>query len=100
MAKLTQAEQRILRHPPTTATWECLATRLRDGVMARCGQYNLGMASKCWLCAKPKPRRVKLVWPVYEAACKKAGIEPGTRWPVREAPEETPPTKASTRRKK
>lgn len=99
MADLTKRDERLLRHPPTNSTWECLATRKteKNGEITtiRCGELNPGSHSKCWLCARPKPRRPKLIYPVYEAACKKAGIEPGTRWPVREEKtDDAPPKKA------
>lgn len=80
MAKLTQAEKRLLRYPPTTKTWRCKGYLVVDGEKKLCGQLTLGMATKCFLCGKAKPRTPELVWPEYERACQKAGIEPGTRW--------------------
>lgn len=82
MARLTLAERNLLRYPPTTTTWICQAKRMRDGVeRVECGLPNFGLASKCWLCGTKKPSRVKLEWPRYVATCKKAGIEPGEKWP-------------------
>lgn len=97
MADLTQREKRLLRYPPTDSTWECLSTTKRGEETVRCGAINPGSSVTCWCCARPKSRRPKLLYPAYVAACKKAGIEPGTRWPVREVPEDASPKK--TRRK-
>lgn len=98
MAKLTQADQRLLRHPPTEKTWECQVKRTHDDMQVVCGMVNSGSRTTCCLCTRPKARQPKLLWPSYLAACKKAGIEPGTRWPLRVEPTEAAPIK-KTRRK-
>lgn len=100
--KPTLAEQKILTHPPTPKTWECRASVLRnvsDQIqIGTCGMINTGRTDKCCLCGKRKPAKPKLLWPAYVKACEKVGIEPGTRWPVREAPTEKAAPK-TTRRK-
>lgn len=99
--KLTLADQRLLRFPPTASTWECLfATMLTTDPpqVRRCGAYNHGERKDCWLCGTRKPRRPHLIYPAYTAACLKAGIEPGTRWPVKDEPTEAVAPK-KTRRK-
>lgn len=58
-----------------------------------------GSYESCTFCRQPKRRGAKKLWPLYEAVCKKAGIE-ATGQPVR--PTTTPaatPT-APKRRKK
>lgn len=81
MARLTAADKKLLRYPPTPQTWRCKRyVTDADGVKRHCRTVLVGMSRKCWLCGKEKPAKPELVWPDYVAACKKAGIEPGTRW--------------------
>jgi len=89
MADLTREQQRLLRYPPTPTSWQ----------HAGCSAVNRGSAKACWLCCKPKPRTPRLLWPLYERACKVAGIEPGERWPQKAVPSENPPRNV-TRRKR
>lgn len=71
MAKLTQRETKLLAYPPTRKTWACPS----------CGLWNSGSLGACWVCRTPSGKRPKLLWSLYERACKKAGIEAtGTRW--------------------
>ncbi len=62
-------EQGLLLYPPTQTTWACT-----------CDTYNNGKAEKCWLCGNSKTD--KLLWPLYEAACLKVGIEVGGNWKI------------------
>lgn len=103
MARLTQAEKKILRYPPTKQTWRCkgyVLTSTSEGTVEKklCGTLVIGMSGKCFVCGKKKPSRPELVWPEYVRACQKAGIEPGTKW--RETEQSTQPTpKRRVRRK-
>jgi hypothetical protein len=94
---LTLREQQLLRHAPTPMTWLCN----RKTGEGRCGAVNTGRATQCWVCCTKRPPSPVLLWPAYETACKKAGIETGDRWPARaeDAPTEDAPVKP-TRRKK
>lgn len=98
MARLTYAEKRLLKYPPTERTWECgnniAVVRQDDTVKVRCGWLNSGRAAKCVGCGRMKPKKPQLVYPRYLVACQKAGIEPGTRWR-----ESDTPLPARTRRK-
>ncbi len=62
-------EQSLLMYPPTRTTWIC-----------KCSLFNSGSMEKCWLCGLPKT--TDLLWPTYEAACKKVGIEVGSLWKI------------------
>ena len=66
---VTVREQSVLLYPPTKATWIC-----------KCGMFNSGGMDKCWICSKPKTK--ELLWPIYENACKKVGIEVGSLWKI------------------
>jgi hypothetical protein len=99
--RLTLRQQTILRFPPTKATWLCSGQRtVHDPAGEKktvvCNVPNSGNQKKCWLCGKTKPSKPRLVWPLYVETCAKAGIEPGTRWPITDTPQ-TP--KRPTRRK-
>jgi hypothetical protein len=80
LAKLTQADERLILYPPTETTWECNRTRtvIQDGEPAEytCKAKNAGHVRNCVICTKPKARNAKLVWPRYLEACRKAGVEP------------------------
>jgi hypothetical protein len=91
MAKPNRTELRLLRYPPTRKTWIC----------TQCGAFLNGSLGACWSCAVPKPIKPKLVWPIYERACKKAGIKPtGTPWtPPKESSSATDVRKRGIRRK-
>lgn len=84
MAKLSAAEKRLLVYPPTETTWECqgsLKVRLMDEIVDQaCSMAWSGDKTKCLVCGVARRKRPKLLWPLYVAACKKAGIEPGDRW--------------------
>lgn len=82
MAKLKVTEQALLRYPPTPTTWACRRKLKNDGVEYVCSHVNTGRAKACVFCGTSKPARPNLLWPLYVAACSKAGIEPGTRWPT------------------
>lgn len=75
--KFTKAEKQLLDHPPTPRTWVCPRKR-EKGEQGRvpCGFVNSGRQRKCVMCGSPKPSKPKLLWPLYLAACKKAGIQP------------------------
>ncbi len=90
MARLTAVDQHILRHPPTPKTWVCGRKRVveraqEDGstlvIKTECVGINAGASGECSYCRKPKRAAAKHIWAQYLAACAKAGIEPGTRWP-------------------
>lgn len=87
MAALTKIEQHLLRYPPTLGTWKCEDVSLsleadpaHDApiieIRRTCGNVNSARMEACWVCGTPKPEEPKLMWPLYVAACKKAGIEP------------------------
>ena len=67
--ELSEEERGLLLYPPTESTWICT----NDHVVA--GSYK-----ECWACKEKRPRRPKLLWPKYVAACQKVGVEPGFRW--------------------
>ena len=74
---LTNYERNLIKHPPTTGTWLCRATRITSGgEKTTCNTPNSAKARECWLCTRPKPRKPKLIWPLYVEACRKAGIAP------------------------
>lgn len=98
MPRLTTAERRILKNPPTETTWVCQAKRVTDDGVKLCNTTVAGRDEQCWLCRKPRPRRPKLLWPVYLAACKKAKHEAGT--PFREGTPTPPSPPTRVRRKK
>lgn len=66
---VTVREQSVLLYPPTKTTWVC-----------ECSMVNSGAMEKCWICGKKKTKN--LLWPVYENACKKVGIEVGSLWKI------------------
>jgi len=67
---LTQREQGLLLHPPTKESWLC-----------SCDIINSGKNEHCWVCGKKQT--TKLLWPLYEKACAKVGIEVGTLWRIK-----------------
>lgn len=67
---LTVREQSLLLHPPTATTWLCT-----------CDIANNGKHLRCWVCGKEQTS--KLLWPIYEKACAKVGIEVGTLWRIK-----------------
>lgn len=79
--KLTAAQLRLLRYPPTQTTWICPG-RYKDseGEQHNCLAYNTGKRKKCWLCTRLKPSKPQLVWPDYVTACEIAGIQPGEKY--------------------
>lgn len=80
MARLTQAEARLIQYPPNPDTWACGATlKTPDGDPFSCGGRMAGRFTSCVFCGKKKPRNPKLIWPEYVRACAKAGIEPTDR---------------------
>jgi hypothetical protein len=80
MPKLTAAELKILKYPPTIGTWVCRRKRKRDdGTVSECGMPNSSSRKSCWLCTTKKPAKPTLLWPVYVAVCKKAGVQPGQK---------------------
>jgi hypothetical protein len=105
---LTADERRLLTYPPTQKTWLCrgkyTVTKIVDGlpsiVTLKCSMTNNGANRRCVICGTKKSATPKLLWPLYELACKKAGIEPGTRWPPKAEPDaEAIPPKRKTKRK-
>ena len=74
--RFSKAERQLLDHPPTPRTWVCKRKRKQEGALTECGMVNSGQQRKCVLCASPRPSKPKLLWPLYLAACKKAGIQP------------------------
>jgi hypothetical protein len=76
LARLNKAEKRLVLHPPTPRTWVCRKKRQKDAGTEACGFVNSGRHRKCQLCAATKPSKPVLLWPLYLAACKKAGIDP------------------------
>lgn len=82
MSKLKAAEEALLRNPPTPETWVCGRKTKHDGIEVECRGVLSGNCRKCHFCGKDKRASAKKLWPAYVAACAKAGIEPGTRWPV------------------
>lgn len=75
-SKLTKAERKLIEFPPTPKTWRCRSKRQVGDETKPCGMVNSGLRSKCLYCGAKKPSKPTLLWPLYEAACKKAGIEP------------------------
>ncbi len=98
MAALTLRDRRLLHHPPTTKTWVCQKKRQSDGIDIDCATVMSNADDRCYMCGSHRPAAPVLLYPAYEAACKKAGIEPGDPWPPKAVPTEgaKPPT---TRRK-
>lgn len=66
---LTKTQKRLLMYPPTPKTWFCES----------CDMVNSGSKKECIWCKITKPRKPKLVWPLYLDACEKLGITPGVR---------------------
>ena len=63
-------EQGLLLHPPTKESWLC-----------SCDIINNGNNENCWVCGKKQSSN--LLWPMYEKACAKAGVEIGTLWRIK-----------------
>ena len=105
--KLNAGERQLLAWPPNPETWDCGRIResleIVDGspttVKTTCTGRNSGLRSVCAYCLRPKRKGAFKPWTLYVAACKKAGIEPGTRWPVKAAPIEASQPAKPTRRK-
>ena len=93
---LTAAERRLLEWPPTPETWKCKKRliSLVPGEERVCPWVMAGYSQKCTGCGTPMPSKPERLFPAYLLACEKAGIEPGTRWPIRQPPPTgTTPTK-------
>jgi hypothetical protein len=73
--KLTKTEERLLFNPPTPETWLCPAKNHAEIVGE---QINSGSTEKCPMCGNARPKKPKLLWPVYLKVCAKAEIDPGT----------------------
>lgn len=106
--QLTAAQKQLLRHPPIQTTWTCnrkqTTTKVVDGVPTIVEFACRGITSKgtaCSYCNRPKTSKAIQLYPAYLDACSIAGIEPGTRWPVKtDEPETTDaPKRKHTRRK-
>ena len=100
--RLTLRDKHLLRYPPTKRTWVCCKQRTAhfpDGETKKfaCAAVNSARLTSCWLCGHVKPKKPQLLWPLYVAACTKAGIAPGTRWPIAAKTPSAP--KRPTRRK-
>lgn len=79
--KLTKAEARLIAYPPTQTTWVCTSPSImKEGA---CNMVNSGKSERCWVCNGNRSN--VLLWPAYEKACKKAGIDPSLGKP--ETPE-------------
>lgn len=109
MAALSAGEKQLLTFPPTPETWDCgrkyKVAEIVDGAPAEveytCGGRMSGRYSTCTFCRQPKRKAAVRPYARYQAACAKAKIEPGTRWPlVAEAdPAEAIKPKRKTKRK-
>ena len=98
MAELKISEELVLRYPPTDTTWVCKGNVIwRES--GTCGTINVGRSDRCICCDLTKPRKPKLLWPEYLEACKKAGIEPGTSWPLPVEDGESKSARKPTKRK-
>lgn len=78
MARLTNAEKRLIDYPPTPKTWRC-KHKIRKGedqLLSECGSVNSGRNKQCWLCTHLRPSKPVLLWPLYVKACAKAGVTP------------------------
>jgi hypothetical protein len=73
---LTLRDKRLLKYPPTPETWICRAKKAEG----TCGNVLGGSTDRCWHCGTRRPARPTRLYPDYERACAKAGIEPGTPW--------------------